>query len=124
MLPKYNEDYRTRENVKKHLEECAYPSPLTWLAAFRDSKMTIVDSFHGMVFSIIFNVPFWVIGNSERGMSRFVSLLKIFGLEDRLISINDLNSMDLNRSIDWEYVNNILSIKRRDSYQILENALK
>ena len=124
VLPKYNEDYRTRENVKKHLEECAYPSPLTWLAAFRDSKMTIVDSFHGMVFSIIFNVPFWVIGNSERGMSRFVSLLKIFGLEDRLISINDLNSMDLNRSIDWEYVNNILSIKRRDSYQILENALK
>ena len=124
VLPKYNEDYRTRENVKKHLEECVYPSPLAWLAAFRDSKMTIVDSFHGMVFSIIFNVPFWVIGNPERGMSRFVSLLKIFGLEDRLISINDLNSMDLNRSIDWEHINNVLSIKRIDSYQILENALK
>ena len=25
-----------------------------------DAEMTIVDSFHGMVFSIIFNKPFWV----------------------------------------------------------------
>lgn len=108
VLPKYNEDYRTKENVKKHLEECVYPSPLIWLAAFKDSKMEIVDSFHGMVFSIIFNVPFLVIGNSERGMSRFVSLLKIFGLEDRLIGINDLNSIDLNRLIDWGYINNFL----------------
>ena len=36
----------------------------------------LTDSFHGMVFSMIFGVPFAVIGNAKRGMSRFELALK------------------------------------------------
>ena len=64
-----------------------------WLRGFYDAEFVITDSFHGCVFSIIFNKPFIAIGNSNRGMSRFLSLLKMFGLEDHLIlDINDYTS--------------------------------
>ncbi len=124
VLPKYNEDHRARKNVKKDIENCIYPSPLAWLRAFVDSEMTIVDSFHGVVFSIIFNKPFWVIGNPERGMARFNSLLNTFELTDRLIREDQFDSIDYAKSIDWGNVNNILNEKRAESLHYLEAVLK
>lgn len=61
------------------------PSVQQWLRSFRDSKFVITDSFHGTIFSIIFNKPFIAIGNAKRGLSRFLSLLSLYGLEDRLV---------------------------------------
>ena len=81
--------------------------------------MTVVDSFHGMVFSILFNKPFWVIGNAERGMSRFTSLLKTFHLEDRLLDADNLDNIDISRPIDWAVVNGILEEKKRESKGLL-----
>ena len=124
VLPKCNEDHRTKKDVKNRIDDCVYPSPIEWLRAFTDAKMTIIDSFHGTVFSIIFNKPFWVIGNEERGMSRFHSLLSLFGLEDRLITESQLNSLDFMKPIDWDEVNNILNNKRKESINILKNSLK
>lgn len=72
-----------------------------WLQAFNKAKYVFTDSFHGCVFSIIFNKDFIVYGNESRGMSRFTSLLYLFKLNDRIISSSDdykinklLNSMD------------------------------
>jgi GTPase SAR1 family protein len=45
----------------------------------------ISDSFHACVFSIIFRKQFLVIGNPKRGMARFETLLKYFGLENHLM---------------------------------------
>lgn len=81
------------------------PSPEEWLRCFRDAKMVLVDSFHGMVFSIIYNKPFWVVGNPKRGMTRFKSLLSLFGLEERLVTVEQLSSINLNSPIDWQKVN-------------------
>lgn len=123
VLPDFNEDHRTRKNVKSNIEKCVYPSPFAWLRAFMDSELVIVDSFHGMVFSIIFNKPFWVIGNAERGWSRFTSLLKMFNLEDRLINEKKLDNMDPIKPIDWDSVNSILKEKREESMQFLSDGL-
>ena len=65
-----------------------------WLNAFFTAKMVIVDSFHGVVFSIIFNKPFWVIGNAKRGNARFSSLLKLFELDDRLVNPDNYSLID------------------------------
>lgn len=124
VLPKYQAETRTKENIKKHIEDCVFPSVTAWLRAFMDSKMTIVDSFHGMVFSIIFNKPFWVIGNANRGMSRFTSLLKMFHLEDRLIDVNQLDNADFSTPIDWMMVNRIMEEKRDESRNLLLNELR
>lgn len=124
VLPKCQEETRTKEDVKNRIKDCVFPGVTAWLRAFMDAEITIVDSFHGMVFSIIFNKPFWVIGNAERGMSRFTSLLKLFNLEDRLLDVNELNKVDFKRPINWERVNTILEQKRSVSNNLLLNALR
>ena len=89
------------EDINDHI----IPSPTKWLRAFMDAKMVFTDSFHGCVFSIIFNKPFWVIGNEVRGNARFDSLLRMFNLESRRISIDDIKDIDFTTPIDWEKVN-------------------
>lgn len=64
------------------LEDYKIPAIQDWLASFANAKFVLTDSFHGMVFSIVFGKPFLVIVNKERGAARFDSLLrKIDGLE-------------------------------------------
>ncbi|MFI3296363.1 MAG: polysaccharide pyruvyl transferase family protein [bacterium] len=90
-----------------NLDDYVRTSPYKWLSAFRDAEFVVTDSFHGTVFSIIFNKPFVVMENVYSGNARVSSLLKIFGLEDRLIN----NSSELNEAhfvpIDYERVNKI-----------------
>ena len=81
---KSNSDYKYAQ-----LEDRIQPPMEQWLRGFMDAKFVVTDSFHGCVFSIIFNKPFIVIGNAERGLSRFTSLLYSLGLEDRLIKIGE-----------------------------------
>lgn len=49
------------------------------------SKAVITDSYHGTVFSIIFNKPFISYVNIDRGKGRFDSLIEIFNLSNRII---------------------------------------
>lgn len=57
-----------------------------WLRGFMDAEFVVTDSFHACVFSIIFEKPFVVIGNTKRGMARYTSLLSLFSLQSHLIS--------------------------------------
>lgn len=68
------------------IEEYIMPPVIDWLSGFTRAKFIVTDSFHGMVFSIIFGKPFVVILNPDRGAARFESLLTQLGLSDRLIS--------------------------------------
>ena len=112
----------TYENLRDRLEDCVYPSVTAWLRAFMDAEMVITDSFHGCVFSIIFNKPFWVIGNHSRGMARFDSLLSMFGLEGRLMSTDSI-PVELSSPIDWDRVNTIKKDWQEKSYNFLERNL-
>lgn len=76
------------------LEERVLPSVESWLQKFYQAKMIVTDSFHACVFSILFSKPFIAIGNTERGLSRFSSLLSMFQLERNLIS--DASEYDSN----------------------------
>lgn len=94
-----NNPYEADES--KPLEERVKLSVESWLRGFYDAEFVVTDSFHACVFSIIFKKQFVVVGNKSRGMSRFESLLKMFGLEDRLVNekadINTLQSIDYNK---------------------------
>jgi len=122
VLPKKQAESRTKDDIKNHIEDCVYPAVTTWLRAFMDAEMIICDSFHGCVFSIIFNKPFWLLGNKRRGNARFDSLLKMFGLENRMIE--SIDEVDINTPIDWTRVNAIREEKKEYSKKLLLNALK
>lgn len=101
---------------EESLIEYKYPPVLEWLKSFMDADFVITDSFHGCVFSIIFNKPFLAIGNSERGLSRFTSLLSVLGLMDRLILAGDIQSkLSSFNDIDWIDVNQRLMIEKEKS---------
>ncbi|QIG04161.1 polysaccharide pyruvyl transferase family protein [Proteus sp. ZN5] len=101
-----------------------FPPVTQWLRGFMEAEYVVTDSFHGVVFSIIFNKPFIAIGNIERGLARFSSILKKFNLEDRIIfSSKDLTSDFLNRNIDYNVINNILLKEKAIASSILLKTL-
>ena len=105
---------------RKKIEDCVYPSVEEWLKGFLDAEMVITDSFHGTVFSIIFNKPIWVIGNEVRGMARFQSLLSMFDLNNRLI---ENYPTDIREPIDWYEVNDKLENMKKKSINFLKDNL-
>ncbi|WP_283126140.1 polysaccharide pyruvyl transferase family protein [Providencia stuartii] len=97
--------------------------PVTqWLRGFMDSEFVVTDSFHGVVFSIIFNKPFIAIGNSSRGLTRFISLLKLFNLESQLISsVDELRKAS--KKIDMDAVKKIKKNNKDISTEFLLSCL-
>ncbi len=94
-----------------------------WLASFSNADFVVTDSFHGMVFSIIFEKDFVVIGNHDRGLDRFTSLLSLLGLKNRMVfCVEDLDNKELEK-IDYSRVNNILEDEKNKSLKFLERAL-
>lgn len=111
-------------NLYGDIEKAVFPPVEDWLSAFMEAEMVITDSFHGTVFSIIFNKPFWVIGNEGRGMARFKSLLSMFGLEERLISVKILQTLDLDSKINWKQVNKIRNSLKQASLDFIQSSLQ
>lgn len=89
------------------IEEMLKPGVKSWLTSLGESAFVITDSFHGMAFSINFEKQFIAIGNAERGLTRFTSLLDLFNLRDHLvIEAKDIDKFDENKnSIDYSKIN-------------------
>lgn len=93
-----------------------------WLRSFDDAEFVLTDSFHGCVFSIIFRKQFLAIGNKERGLSRFNSLLTLFSLQDRLILSPNEYKEDL-ASIDYDQLQAQLQLLQNQSLSFLKANL-
>lgn len=108
----------------KGISNCVFPPVTKWIEGFYKSSFVITDSFHGTVFSIIFNKPFIVVANKERGNDRFYSLLKLFDLENRLIEKENQNWRDiLDTPISWKGINEKRSLLKKYSICFLKNSL-
>jgi len=59
-----------------------------WLAKMRDTSLVITDSFHGVIFSIIFNKPFIYWNTRDSGKARFETIEKLFNIQNRQIKDN------------------------------------
>lgn len=121
VMPRYYSSTISKNRIRENISECIYPTVTSWIRAYMDAEFIIVDSFHGCVFSILFNKPFWVLCNKNRGSSRFDSLLELFELQNRLIDIDNLSDWNFCEKIDWDRVNLKLSQKREDSITFLKN---
>ncbi len=106
------------------LAERVAPPIELWLRGFMDADFVVTDSFHGVVLSILFNKRFLALGNAKRGMSRFQSLLRLFGLEDRLLlSLNEVDIRPFLNQPDWDRINGELKRQRRLAMMFLQDAL-
>jgi hypothetical protein len=111
------------ENGMKSLEDQIQPSVEQWLRDFQEADFVVTDSFHATVFSIIFKKPFVVIGNKERGISRYASLLGTLSLDDHfLTSVNDFDCQKPYSIPDSVYER--LKCLQEESISFLEKSLK
>ena len=102
-----------------------FPPVTQWLRGFMDAKYVVTDSFHGVAFSIIFNKPFIAIGNKERGLARFTSILKKFNLEDRLVlTESELTEAKIDAEIDFAKVNEVKKMEQEFAFKFLDKPLK
>lgn len=102
-----------------------FPSIESWIKGFADADFVITDSFHGTVFSIIFNKPFISLVNVSRGASRFESILGEFDLMQRLASDFDQQYIEalIEEAIAYDGVNQKLDALRSHSKEVLKAAL-
>lgn len=101
------------------------PPVENWIRRFVEADFVVTDSFHGTIFSIIFQKRFVSLANSSRGLARFTSILEDLDLLDRLVTENDWKSAAtvLEREIDYLKVNERLLQLRTESFAFLRQAL-
>lgn len=95
----------------------------TWLRTLAGSGSIVTDSYHGTVFSILFNKPFLVVLNHKRGLARFETLLSLFGLHDRIAKFDGRDAERMASPIDWDSVNTRIAAEREQGLTFLEHAL-
>ena len=109
---------------RKNQDDYVFPPVTQWLRAFDAHRFVVTDSFHGCVFSLIYNKPFVAIANPERGRARFDSLLGAFGLADRLVEDSaQVTPEILQRPIDWGQVNRVRRSLQERGNAFLRNSL-
>lgn len=82
-----------------------------WLRSFDEAKAVFTDSYHGLLFSIIFNKPFYLFKNPKRGNARFESVRA------------DLELVFDTMEQDWSQVNKNRMRMLKSSIDFLEKSL-
>lgn len=113
------------DNIYAPVEERIQPPVEQWLRGFQDASLIVTDSFHACVFSILYGKPFLVIGNVNRGMERFTSLLSDFGLIDLLITPDSSKTLPSLEELKQKVLDAraLLQDRRRSSIEFLKKAL-
>lgn len=115
--------YSENPKEKNILKKCFTDDPFEFISKIKYADLVFVSSFHGTVFSIIFNKQFYCMPPKDKG-NRIINLLSKLGLSDRIInSKNDINNLDLDKKIDYSKVNSKLEKLRKESLDWLEQAL-
>ena len=97
--------------------------PIEFLNLLANADLVVSSSFHGTVFSILFNKPFYTLNGKND--FRISTLLNITGLENRAITEeSDIKELVNNASkISFEQANTQLEIEREKSKKYLLKAL-
>ena len=105
-------------NFEKHY----YCGPIEFLNLLYNSKLVLSSSFHGNVFSVIFNKPFFALNGKND--FRISTMLDKFKLSDRSITLNELEEKLKNvYNIKFSDAQKIFNIERKKSEEYLKKAL-
>ena len=101
--------------------------PEEFIYLFAHASLSYSNSFHGIAFSILFKRPFVNCeydDSSSRGMGmRIPSLLKMFGLENRIAYTDAFHKIKSPLEIDFSVRDKVLPIERMKAFKFLSNAL-
>lgn len=109
----------------KGIKNIPLPTISKWIKSIAESGIVITDSYHALIFSIIYKKQFIVIPANEKNFSRLSDLLFDLGLEDRIFYSYDeiLQNDRWLKLIDYDKVYNVLLKKRTSSFSYLKREL-
>ncbi len=106
------------ENAQKH--RMFYEAGVEeFLSLVKHADYIVTNSFHGMIFSVIYQRPF-VIFSREQCDNKITELLNLFGIKDRLFVIGNEPKP---QSIKYEVVHNKIEKERNNSIKFLKQSL-
>lgn len=96
-----------------------------WLECIRKAEYVIADSFHGVVFSILFQKQFLCLVTGVNGLGRIPSLLKTLGIPESRIysSMEQVNLACFEEKIDYRMVAPRLEAQRQKGMDFLRRSL-
>ena len=98
--------------------------PAEFLAYIKNADLVCTNSFHGTALSISFRKDFYVLDEYDGKDQRKISILKLLGISDRMISgKNNVEKLNM-CSIDYTQVEKRLNELRKQSNDFLQNAIK
>ena len=104
---------------------CRYPEGIEgWMLAIASSKYILTDSFHGLVISLLYHRQFVILPGLSGRVTRLQSLLRLVGLENRIMSLKDSSAdifYKLQQPIDYQKVDDILAREREKSWMYLKS---
>lgn len=122
------DEISTSYNIKMNKESDLFTDDISeWIANFAYSDIIFTNSFHGVVFSMIFHKPFFVYlakGKSAGMNDRFRTLLTNVGLVDRIVSSHEEVKSKMNHKISWDEVDLRISMLRKVSDNYFSEFLK
>lgn len=108
----------TREGRLEYL-----PGIKEFISFIDNAELLITDSFHGTAFAINLGTPFVEVLPDNGTASRNASILRLTGLEGRVLgSVDDL-SLAL-EPIDFSQVNEVLDRERKQSLEVLRSSIE
>ena len=115
--------FRKYNAYKNELMSMYSKGPIDFVNAFKNAEYIVTNSFHGLVFSIIFERKQYIVMPNSRG-GRLKDLLTLAGLEKRAVnSLEDVKSKELNEIIDYELVKDKLNIEKEKSIKYLRGGI-
>lgn len=102
------------------IKEYKAVGPSEFLNLIKNSEITCGASFHLMAFSLLFQKQFYCINGDVD--SRMNNLMKLFNLEDKILSIKSPSGFNTN-IINWGEVKNLLAKYRSSSVTFLQSYL-
>lgn len=96
--------------------------PSEWMGLFKNAEYVVSDSFHGIVFALIFNRKFFGMVNGHHKNKRMEQLLNRVKLTER--TIEDVSDQQLVEEIDFSYANERLKEMREESLALLRKIVE
>lgn len=121
-IPIVTSNFSNQYDVINPFIKCYDAGPLEFLTLIRDAKFVVASSFHGTVFSILLNTPFFAINGMQD--ARIRTLLEIVGLEERSVSSENVSEKcEYAYDIDFMAVNQKINEVKSPSIDYLKNSI-
>lgn len=113
-------DISLRAETLKEKHEPWYKAGVEeFLSLVKYADFVVTNSFHGLIFSVLYRRQFVVFSREQAG-SKIYELLELFGLQQRMMINGDETFSD---TIDYDSVHRRIEVAREESLEFFENSL-